>query len=690
MEKEEEKQFYLFLVAFGGHKATIDILKEYFRYESGEGISQFFYLEYFLQEPLKINDSFNKDDASVFCPFLERMIKEQPFLPDWEDLESKIDDSIKKLIRKNIDLLPRTRLLERNFLKKPLKINTASGFLRFGETLFAEWKKDGQVKNVKLDKHFQSYRLDYFNKELNEILCAKKIKSEDKIALIKERVVLIYPWAKNGALKSEAIDIIIVPIASNKLFYGYILIGFFQKKKPMADIANIRTNLKYIIEEQVKKFYLPALILCHHSYYEKSCCEGDRINIDNKIPFLFSEHSENMLENNVHKLWSLRVQKTSELATLVGHKLEAFKDSHFIFKDHFWGSPTTIQKIEEAFTWDMNFGEGNENDKSKLKTFLIAGGPGSGKDTLSKMIGLFSSGHTFCKPNIFNMASLKPNWIAPFSLAGMNVKFQDAEYLLDGIFKKVLEETRENPAMGNSDPIIIFDELNSLDVDSQGTLLRILENSEVVPIGGIDEGISTEKVKKLLVIGVVNELPPELTMEDTIKSLSKDRKLWGNLLGAFLYESYRSMRRLRDDLFYRFRRGGYIELPDLDNRREDIPIIFFTSLPKDLKNKIKFIEYDVWDLLTNERIEWKGNVRQLQAVVHNIARETKKEFSTNPNKNELDVRMVRRVLEKMKLLQKKESDDASTTYKLMVLSQAASRKKKGKGDGSIFNFTKTK
>jgi transcriptional regulator with GAF, ATPase, and Fis domain len=70
----------------------------------------------------------------------------------------------------------------------------------------------------------------------------------------------------------------------------------------------------------------------------------------------------------------------------------------------------------------------------------------------------------------------------------------------------------------------------------------------------------------------------------------------------------------------------------------------------------------VWDLLTNGRIEWKGNVRQLQAVVHNVARETKKEFSNNPNKNELDVRMMRRVLEKMKLLQKKESEDASTTY----------------------------
>ncbi len=295
------------------------------------------------------------------------------------------------------------------------------------------------------------------------------------------------------------------------------------------------------------------------------------------------------------------------------------------------------------------------------------------------MIGLFSSGHTFSEPHIFNMAALKPEWIAPLSLAGMAIQLQkntqycagiesglQKHYLLDGIFKKVLDKADEEPDWDKR-PVIIFDELNSLDIDTQGTLLRILENAEIVPIGGIDKAISTDKVKKLLIIGVVNELPDQLTLEDTIKSFAQDQKLWGNLLGTALYESFRGIRRLRDDLYYRFRRGGYIALPDLDKRREDIPIIFFASLPDNVRDDVvsrnKSIEYDVWDLLTDVTIQWKGNIRQLQAVAHNIAREVKEKERKGRENSDIDVPLVRSVLEKMKLMKKHESeDDPATDY----------------------------
>lgn len=324
------------------------------------------------------------------------------------------------------------------------------------------------------------------------------------------------------------------------------------------------------------------------------------------------------------------------------------KKWHFIFKDRFWGSPLSIRKIEEALTWDINFGNNKQEQKgtAKLKTFLIAGGAGSGKETLSKMIGLFSSNHTFSKPYIFNMASLKPDWIAPLSLAGGEIKTNrenESSFLLYGIFKKVLDRAKKK---SDENPIVILDELNSLHIDAQGTLLRILENSEVVPIGGLDEAVSSEIVEKLLIIGVVNELPPQLTLEDITNSFSQNRKLWGSLFGSALYEFYRGMRRLRDDLFYRFSRGGYIELPSLDERRQDIPIIFFTNLPKVLRDKLIkkeiFIEYDVWNLLTDERIKWKGNMRQVQAVADKIAREI--------NNEGINVPLVKRVLEKMDLL----------------------------------------
>ncbi|HHT9126707.1 MAG TPA: hypothetical protein ACFYD6_12975 [Candidatus Brocadiia bacterium] len=83
-EKEDlykEKLFSLFLVSFGGHKSTMDWLANYFRYhyDEKEGLSHFFFLEYLLLDPLTRKDGFKK--AIVFCPFLERMIKEQQFLP---------------------------------------------------------------------------------------------------------------------------------------------------------------------------------------------------------------------------------------------------------------------------------------------------------------------------------------------------------------------------------------------------------------------------------------------------------------------------------------------------------------------------------------------------------------------------------------------------------------------------------
>lgn len=110
-------------------------------------------------------------------------------------------------------------------------------------------------------------------------------------------------------------------------------------------------------------------------------------------------------------------------------------------------------------------------------------------------------------------------------------------------------------------------------------------------------------------------------------------------------------------------------MPDLDKRREDIPIIFFASLPgnarDDVVSRNKSIEYDVWDLLTDVTIQWKGNIRQLQAVAHNIAREVKRKEISKGKKDdiEIDVPMVRSILEKMHLMKRHESqDDPATDY----------------------------
>ncbi len=373
-EKEKrEKQFYLFLVAFGGHKFTMNKLREYLRYDSGAGISHFFYLEYFLHEPLPINKKFVEDGGSVFCPFLERMIKEQPFLLDWEKIEKNLDKEIKNLKAVTAELLPRRRDLEKEFLKEPLVIETKSERLIFGKNIFDNWKKklsEIEDKDDKKDKD-DKYTLDKLKNDLQAILKLKinklGIEKETKSGLTKELAVLIYPWAKSGALNSENhIDMVGVPIASNKLFYGYILIGFFHKDTEK-NISAIREHLKKEMEDQATNFYLPALILCHHSLYEESYLseENEKVAISDSMPFLPEalSTSDNMLESNIHQLWKMRYDKEVQLKN--ANKDYSYRGLHFIFKDRFWGAPISIQRIVDALTWDMDFEDNKKNDEKK-------------------------------------------------------------------------------------------------------------------------------------------------------------------------------------------------------------------------------------------------------------------------------------------------------------------------------------
>jgi hypothetical protein len=638
---DKEKEYYLSLVAYGGHKATISKINKYLRYEVPEGIGYCFFLEYLLLDPILINSAFK---GIIFCPFLERMIKEQRFLPNWQEVEINITESVGKLNKQKTQLFPRTRDLEKYFVKKFIRVKLESGGMSIGQNIYKKWNKN----KGELAIYDQSYGYQDFIKQLEKI---KKIKDpESKEGLFKEITSVIYSWVKNAVISYQSptkLQIVGIPIASNKLFYGYVLIAFpyDKNKNKIKERTEVCHSIGKNIKEQIVDFYLPALILCHHSFYEQICVEKKKIE---NVPFLFNslKESNDVLERNLHFIWSLR--KTKEKGV--------FKDdSHFIFRKFFWGSPETIKKIKEAFTWDTNFGQlririSKAKNENKIKTFLIIGSPGSGKETISKMIGLFSTKHTFSKPHVFNMAALKPNWLAPPALAGIEIRMEkNKQYSLYGLFRKVLEENKKSKKW----PIIILDELNSLDIDAQGVLLRILENNELVPIGGI-EPYNQEDVRKLLVIGVVNELPPQLTMEHISKVISQDRDFFGELLSSALYDSFRKMRRLREDLFHRFERGGFIELPNLDDRREDIPIIFFASLPEDLKEKIVErvvpIEYDIWDLLTSEKIEWGGNIRQLQAVAHKIAQEINKNKLKGRKEQEINVPMVKKILIEMKLL----------------------------------------
>jgi transcriptional regulator with PAS, ATPase and Fis domain len=167
----------------------------------------------------------------------------------------------------------------------------------------------------------------------------------------------------------------------------------------------------------------------------------------------------------------------------------------------------------------------------------------------------------------------------------------------------------------------IFDELNSLDLDTQGALLRFLESGELLSLGDYKDA---HRDVDALIVGVMNENPDTITKVRTIDRIVRDKQVFGGLLGDFLYEFFRGQRRLRDDLYFRMARGGEIVMPELRQRREDIPILFFLTVKKELIPTVQIgkdkwgIELSTYDELMDKSFQWEGNVRELQALAREI------------------------------------------------------------------------
>ena len=401
----------------------------------------------------------------------------------------------------------------------------------------------------------------------------------------------------------------------------------------------------------------------------------------------------NELEKTFHDLWTRRWEKIKEKQDISGSL-----NKTLIFHKFFNSSHSMLQLLREISKLSPS------KKRDFLPSVLVVGGPGSGKDTVSQLIRVFSRDYFDAPVYTINLASLKPPVVAPSMTMGteFNLSHRDQYqvYGLIGFFERIIQnelsrgkteiiehgeqkyeitcrgdkkngtqfvieirkngeeiitvdfqlpldylslenleerikneiDNSKNLKLSEKDllrenietgivrkvllvrAVVILDELNSLDIDTQGALLRFIENSELVRIGGV-EPVFPKDLIDFLIIGVMNEDPEKLTKESVFKVMESG-EIFGKLITEILYENFRKIRRLREDLYYRMIRGGKIEIPPLDQRREDIPVLFyiFSSIEASHSGKELIVTFKAIDEVSNPALRWPGNVRQLQTV----------------------------------------------------------------------------
>jgi DNA-binding NtrC family response regulator len=133
---------------------------------------------------------------------------------------------------------------------------------------------------------------------------------------------------------------------------------------------------------------------------------------------------------------------------------------------------------------------------------------------------------------------------------------------------------------------VFLDEVGDLPLDAQVMLLRFLQSHEVRPVGSTE----TKHVDVRLIAATHRDLDAAV-----------DR-------GTF-----------REDLYYRLRRG-VLDVPPLRDRQQDVPLLVEHVLAQ-LEGRYGFglrgVTRDALRLLT--RHSWRGNVRELEAVMEQAA-----------------------------------------------------------------------
>jgi DNA-binding NtrC family response regulator len=202
-------------------------------------------------------------------------------------------------------------------------------------------------------------------------------------------------------------------------------------------------------------------------------------------------------------------------------------------------------------------------------TVIIYGGSGTGKELVAKAIHYHSPRND--KPFIpFNCGAIPETLVESELFGHVKGAFTGAVQTKKGLFEE---------AGGGT---VFLDEISTLLPSAQVKLLRVLQEKEVMRVG------STERIKTdVRIIAATNE-----NLENNMKQ------------GKF-----------REDLFYRLHVFP-IFLPDLKDRKEDIPMLayhFLDNCVKATQKQIETISKEAMNLLLE--YHWPGNVRELENAI---------------------------------------------------------------------------
>lgn len=675
----EEKHKILPPAAFAIHKNVSEAIRDYF--ERTLGHTNFYFYEFFFAKPLSrgtpLDELLDRKDA-VMAPFLSRILSQTGFIPALNEEELT---KIKK--PSDIQLEPLTPETFQKYWSQPEMLDCQIRDTDILQRLVRAWhagkgdlnqpgyytdqrKLPDIVEGIVFDSNLlgASYLAHAYPQEIIDSIQQNPEKAKVGLAKLREYQLVLFPWLK--AKSTTQINILAVSISSPAVFWGECFVLYRNEGEVNPDWEKA---LREIIGKYVREIYVPTLTLLENYVREQEwsnalpgilpdgqgplalsrrlLAELREVGEGRKTPSEINAKEEAaILPDNGNLFLCLfkyaveRPERWTEglsvleraLAELWVHRLAVLPDmsdkvtESLLFAKYLVVSPAMVQRIMEVVGMRHMIETDNPAKPSSVKSALVVGGPGSGKDIMALLIRLFSPGFRFKPTQVFNMAMFRPKEAAVPILLGLEASIRTDltgdgmalhTFTLAGLLARAIESAKpQGGGPGRACITLVFDELNSLDIDTQGALLRFLENAEVKPMAALNENTASFDV---LVVGIMNEDPQMIMKRQVTERVLRERDIFGGLLGEWLYESFRNQRRLRDDLFYRLIRGGQVYLPELRNRREDIPVLLHFMISKEFrsilpKNTQWQVDLGLYEVVMDGGLEWQGNLRELQTV----------------------------------------------------------------------------